>query len=105
MNRQTTLSLFAAAVFAVVMAASSASGQQVPDPEPNTPERNQYCWDVRVRCVMDCFNNSNTPEDRAACEGRCNAQIPPDCVQTQTVRQPLGAARLSTSQRPVLRRQ
>lgn len=102
MTRHTTLSLFAAAAFGLVMAVSTASGQPPADP-PTTPERGAECWIARFECIRSCFNNSNTPEDRAACEGRCNAILGPDCVQP--ARQPLGAARVTAApQRTVSRR-
>jgi hypothetical protein len=93
--------LFAAAAFGVVMAASGASGQP-PDSQPNTPEREQACWDARMRCIMGCFNSSNTPEVRAACEINCNAQLPPDCVVE--ARQPPRVARIPAPQGAVQRR-
>ena len=102
MNRQTTLSLFAAAAFGLLMTLSTASGQPPADP-PTTPERGAECWIARFECIRSCFNNSNTPEDRAACEGRCNAILGPDCVQP--ARQPLDAARITTPQRNMQRRQ
>jgi hypothetical protein len=95
-TRHTTLSLFAAAAFGIVMAAASAASGEAPASQLTTPEREQYCWDVRLRCIMGCFNSSNNPETRAACEINCNAQIPPDCVQE--TRRPLRAARIPAPQ-------
>ncbi len=101
MTRPTTLSLLAAAAFGLVMAAASAASSEQPD-HPSGPERENWCFIARTQCIQGCFNNSNTPEDRAGCETRCNAQLPADC--RQELRQTLGAARITTPARTAQRR-
>ena len=101
MTRHTTLSLLAAAAFGLVMAAASAANGERPD-NPSGPESEHACWLARTQCIASCFNDSNTPEVRAACETRCNAILRPEC--RQELRQTLGPARVTTPLRTAQRR-
>jgi hypothetical protein len=103
MSRQPIVSLFAAAAFGAVMAATSVASGQAPQNAQNSVYNPRNCAaPTYYACMARCAPAGSTAEQQARCALECgNREDPMDC---QFVRQSPTVATTNTDQRLSVRR-
>jgi hypothetical protein len=91
MTRQTTVSLFAAVAFGVIVAAATAASGETRQGGP-VQTQNHYCATATWRaCMASCAAPGLSPEQRAGCEEQCfEREDVMDCMYVRP--SPTGAA-------------